>query len=167
LLGKRDWIPNTILKRARKVKGKRRHTQKRKTFHYPFTRGPYKKKALPKKGLKLLSLLVGVGFDGYWYIYFRHNGKNYEEGLGWSSKGWSEKKAAGVPLHTLAQLSGHETMSMVQGYSHLSPGTLSHDRHHCHLKKGKPTYVAVWEVKNREIRLIEVTYVGTHEKAPY
>ncbi len=46
-------------------------------------------------------------------------------------------------------------------------GKLSHDRHHCHLKKGKPTYVAVWEVKNREIRLIEVTYVGTHEKAPY
>ena len=31
---------------------------------------------------------------------------------------------AGVPLHTLAQLSGHETMSMVQRYSHLSPGTL-------------------------------------------
>jgi integrase len=31
---------------------------------------------------------------------------------------------AGVPLYTLAQLSGHETMSMVQRYSHLSPGTL-------------------------------------------
>jgi site-specific recombinase XerD len=31
---------------------------------------------------------------------------------------------AGVPLYTLAQLSGHETMSMVQRYSHLSPCTL-------------------------------------------
>ncbi|MFO8088791.1 MAG: site-specific integrase [Desulfatiglandaceae bacterium] len=31
---------------------------------------------------------------------------------------------AGVPLYTLVQLSGHETMSMVQRYSHLSPGTL-------------------------------------------
>ncbi|MGV1099146.1 cytotoxic translational repressor of toxin-antitoxin stability system [Thiovibrio sp. JS02] len=46
-------------------------------------------------------------------------------------------------------------------------GKLGHDQHHCHLKKGKPTYVAVWAERDREIRLIEVTYVGTHEKAPY
>ena len=44
---------------------------------------------------------------------------------------------------------------------------LSHDRYHCHLKKGRPTYVAIWEVRNKEIKLIEVTYAGTHEKAPY
>jgi len=47
-------------------------------------------------------------------------------------------------------------------YSKLKPG-----QHHCHLKKGKPTYVAVWAESKQEIRLIEVTYVGTHEKAPY
>ena len=47
-------------------------------------------------------------------------------------------------------------------YSKLGSG-----RHHCHLKKGKPTYVAVWEENQAGIRLIEVTYVGTHEKAPY
>ena len=44
---------------------------------------------------------------------------------------------------------------------------LSGDRYHCHLKKGHPTYVAVWEVLNKEIKLIEVIYAGTHEKAPY
>jgi hypothetical protein len=44
---------------------------------------------------------------------------------------------------------------------------LSHNRCHCHLKKGHPTYVAIWEVLNKEIRLIEVTYVGTHQNAPY
>ena len=44
---------------------------------------------------------------------------------------------------------------------------LGQDRHHCHLRKGKPTYVAVWEVRDKEIRLVEVTYAGTHEKAPY
>jgi len=44
---------------------------------------------------------------------------------------------------------------------------LGKERHHCHLKKGKPTYVAVWEVKNKKIRLVEVIYAGTHEKAPY
>lgn len=40
-------------------------------------------------------------------------------------------------------------------------------RHHCHIKKGRPTYVAVWEELAGQVRLIEVTYAGTHEKAPY
>jgi len=44
---------------------------------------------------------------------------------------------------------------------------LGRNRHHCHLKKGKPTYVAVWEVVNKEVRIVEVIYAGTHEKAPY
>ncbi len=35
------------------------------------------------------------------------------------------------------------------------------------LKKGKPTYVAVWVEREDEIRLVEVVYAGTHEKAPY
>ena len=40
--------------------------------------------------------------------------------------------------------------------------------HHCHLnKKGSPTYIAVWEVTEKEVRIVEVTYVGTREKAPY
>ncbi len=46
-------------------------------------------------------------------------------------------------------------------------GKLGKNRYHCHLKKGHPTYVAVWEVKDKKIKLVEVTYVGTHEKAPY
>ena len=46
-------------------------------------------------------------------------------------------------------------------------GKLNAKRHHCHLKKGHPTYVAVWEESELEVKLIEVTYVGTHEKAPY
>jgi len=46
-------------------------------------------------------------------------------------------------------------------------GKLDKDRHHCHLKKGRPTYVTVWELKDKEICLVEVTYAGTHEKAPY
>jgi len=44
---------------------------------------------------------------------------------------------------------------------------LSDNRYHCHLKKGRPAYVAIWEVMDKEIRLIEVIYAGTHEKAPY
>jgi hypothetical protein len=46
-------------------------------------------------------------------------------------------------------------------------GKLSRTRHHCHLKKGRPTYVAVWDERDRRQRIVEVMYVGTHEKAPY
>ncbi len=49
----------------------------------------------------------------------------------------------------------------------LNYSALDNNRHHCHLKKGHPTYVAVWEVTDKEIHLVEVFYVGTHEKAPY
>ena len=46
-------------------------------------------------------------------------------------------------------------------------GKLSDTKHHCHIRKGKPCYVAVWEVTDKTIKLIEVQYVGTHERAPY
>jgi mRNA-degrading endonuclease RelE of RelBE toxin-antitoxin system len=46
-------------------------------------------------------------------------------------------------------------------------GKLGNGRHNCHVKKGHPTYVAVWQEVDGEIQLVEVTYVGTHEKAPY
>ena len=43
---------------------------------------------------------------------------------------------------------------------------LSTNKHHCHLKKGQPTYVAVWREDKATIT-VEVIYAGTHEKAPY
>lgn len=46
-------------------------------------------------------------------------------------------------------------------------GKLGKGLHHCHIKKGHPTYVAVWQEVDGVIQLIEVMYVGTHEKAPY
>ncbi len=46
-------------------------------------------------------------------------------------------------------------------YSKLGDG-----RHHCHLKKGNPTYVAVW-IEEQDRITVEIIYVGTHEKAPY
>jgi hypothetical protein len=45
---------------------------------------------------------------------------------------------------------------------------LPNNRHHCHIKKGKPTYVAVWEdIGKNKVKLVEIIYAGTHEKAPY
>lgn len=38
--------------------------------------------------------------------------------------------------------------------------------YHCHLRQGRPTYVACWEA-NEQAKKIEVFYVGSHEDAPY
>ena len=46
-------------------------------------------------------------------------------------------------------------------------GPLEEDEFHCHIKKGRPTYVACWRIIDKEYQLIEVYYVGTHEDAPY
>lgn len=75
-------------------------------------------------------------------------------------------KLPGKVLDSLARLLADiEASGPVRGnwpnYSKLSDG-----RHHCHLKKGKPTYVAVWS-EDKETVTVEVVYVGTHEKAPY
>ncbi len=59
-----------------------------------------------------------------------------------------------------------ETKGPVRG-DWLNYSKLEQGRHHCHIKKGNPTLVAVWQVYDKQIRLVEITYVGTHEKAPY
>jgi len=41
------------------------------------------------------------------------------------------------------------------------------DVYHCHLNRGKPRYVAVWKVIDRAVQIMEVRYVGTHEKVDY
>ncbi len=43
-------------------------------------------------------------------------------------------------------------------------GKLGDGCYHCHLRKGRPTFVACWKVSENRI---EVYYVGTHEGAPY
>lgn len=37
--------------------------------------------------------------------------------------------------------------------------------HHCHIQKGRPTFVVVWCVSGEHS--VEVLYVGTHEGANY
>lgn len=82
----------------------------------------------------------------------------------------SEKQIPRLPLNVrqrlYALMAEIEQAGPVRGnwpnYSKLNP-----IRHHCHLKKGKPCYVAVWEQRDRTIEFVEVIYVGTHEKAPY
>ena len=44
---------------------------------------------------------------------------------------------------------------------------MNDEDYHCHIKKGKPTYVVCWRISSKKGRKIEVYYAGTHEKAPY
>ena len=46
-------------------------------------------------------------------------------------------------------------------------GKLREDCYLCHLQRGKPTYEAVWRVLSKKAKVMEVTYVGSHEKAHY
>lgn len=46
-------------------------------------------------------------------------------------------------------------------------GKLKNNEFHCHLTRGRPTYVAVWVIESKAVKLVKITYVGTHENAPY
>lgn len=48
----------------------------------------------------------GVNFDRYYSIRFQSKGQRLEEGVGWASEGWTEKKVAAV----LAELKNNTTM---------------------------------------------------------
>lgn len=39
--------------------------------------------------------------------------------------------------------------------------------HHCHLNNGHPRYVAVWEVIDRQIHLMEIIFAGPHGAVNY
>ncbi len=46
-------------------------------------------------------------------------------------------------------------------------GNIPERAFHCHLKRGKPTYVSCWWTVDKKNKHVEIFYVGTHEKAPY
>jgi len=58
-----------------------------------------------------------------------------------------------------------------QNWSHFSALSkkkgIPNDSYHCHIKGGKPTYVACWYIEDKKVKITEIYYVGTHEKAPY
>lgn len=57
-----------------------------------------------------------------------------------------------------------------KNWSHYGPlkkdKTIPANAYHCHLKDGKPTYVACWCIDKKH-KKVEIFYVGTHENAPY
>lgn len=43
----------------------------------------------------------------------------------------------------------------------------SENDYHCHIEKGRSTYVVCWRIIDKKQKILEVYYAGTHEKAPY
>lgn len=80
-----------------------------------------------------------------------------------------DKELARLPIavqkHLFRLVFEIELMGAVRG-NWDNYGKLEENKHHCHLKKGRPTYVAVW-TEDKENITVEVIYAGTHEKAPY
>jgi mRNA-degrading endonuclease RelE of RelBE toxin-antitoxin system len=81
----------------------------------------------------------------------------------------AEKQAAKLPKRILETL--YVLMASIREFGPVrgdwpSYSKLPGNKHHCHLKKGKPTYVAVW-TETKETITVEIIYAGTHEKAPY
>jgi mRNA-degrading endonuclease RelE of RelBE toxin-antitoxin system len=82
----------------------------------------------------------------------------------------AEKQISGLPKGVLNAftflLKELEVRGPIRGnWDHF--GGLTGELYHCHIKKGRPTYVTVWEITDRKDRRMEVIYVGTHEGAPY
>jgi hypothetical protein len=53
----------------------------------------------------------------------------------------------------------------LSGWPHFGP--LENEHFHCHLRRGRPTYVACWRIRDKQTKWVEAYYVGTHEGAPY
>lgn len=63
------------------------------------------------------------------------------------------------------EINGPATSGIWKNYSKLKG--MSGDKRHCHIASGRPTYVCCWEVADKQLKIMEVYYAGTHEKAPY
>lgn len=87
-----------------------------------------------------------------------------------SSKSFKQKKFLPAAMsHALDLLIGELILEgpVQPEWHHYGKLSGSDDLHHCHLNKGKPRYVVVWQVLDRKVRLMEIRYVGTHEKVHY
>ena len=75
------------------------------------------------------------------------------------------KKPSVVDFIDLLALALEEEGPHLISWPNYSP--LDKNSFHCHLRKGRPTYVACWRTHDKQTKKIEVYYVGSHEDAPY
>lgn len=57
---------------------------------------------------------------------------------------------------------------VVTSWPHCGKIAGSHSGHyHCHLNRGHPTYVVVWQILDKVVRVLEIQFAGTHETVDY
>ncbi len=96
-----------------------------------------------------------------WTVLFSRTAKKQYEKL---KKSGSKKPTVNDAIDFLA-IDLQNNGPYLTSWPNYSP--LGKNQFHCHLRKGRPTYVACWRIINKQEKQIEVYYVGTHEKAPY
>ncbi len=101
---------------------------------------------------------------------------NVDEETPWdvSFSSRAEKQKEKLPLAIKAKLLVLATELKLEGpiqkeWKHFGKleGSQKKEIYHCHLNSGRPTYVVIWEVKDRSAQVIKIVYDGTHEKADY
>ena len=101
------------------------------------------------------DIYQNISYDGIemsWTVFFSGKAEKKLRGL----REAEQRKAR-------ALASAIELMGPVQGgWPHYSK--LGKDEHHCHLSY---RYVMVWRVVDQKTKVVEITYVGSREKAPY
>lgn len=97
---------------------------------------------------------------GWTVVFSRHASKQYEK----LKRSGSKKLSVNDAIDFLA-IELRQNGPNLPSWSNYCP--LGKDHFHCHLRKGRPTYVACWRIVDKKAKKIEVYYVGTHEKAPY
>jgi mRNA-degrading endonuclease RelE of RelBE toxin-antitoxin system len=95
-----------------------------------------------------------------WDVHFSHRAKSQYEKL--------KKNGKRPPINDIIDFFVLELKSQGPERTNWSNySKLDKNSYHCHLKKGKPTYVICWTVLEHKFKQIEIYYVGTHENAPY
>jgi mRNA-degrading endonuclease RelE of RelBE toxin-antitoxin system len=91
--------------------------------------------------------------------------------VGFSKKAGKQKSR--LPQNVLDRLAALVKELILEGpvqHEWLNYGKLKGkkgDYHHCHVHGGHPTYVVVWQVLDRQVRIMEIRYAGTHENLNY
>jgi mRNA-degrading endonuclease RelE of RelBE toxin-antitoxin system len=87
---------------------------------------------------------------------------------------YAEKQKGRLPARIQARLLVLVTELKLEGpiqpeWAHFGKlaGSKNKEVYHCHLNSGRPTYVVIWEITNREAQIMKIVYDGTHEKADY
>lgn len=52
-------------------------------------------------------------------------------------------------------------------WPHYGKLTGARNYYHCHLNRGHPTYVVIWQVIDNTVRVLGVKFIGPHEKVDY